>query len=175
MRRADAGRRRRASRSGERAEAIAADYLARQGLVIVARNFRTRHGEIDLVARDGDTLVFVEVRLRSRGDYGGAAASVTAGQARTRWIAASLIYLAKLGREPPCRFDAVLLDGLDPARIAGSATSWRVTGDAARLLEFRAMIDYEKRIREHFSESARLKLDAAEALAPAHRARARPC
>ena len=102
--------------SGARAEAIAADYLAGRGLVIVARNFRTRHGEIDLVARDGETLVFVEVRLRSRHDFGGASASVTADK-QQRLIAASLAYLARLGREPPCRFDAVLLDRLDPARV----------------------------------------------------------
>jgi putative endonuclease len=101
---------------GQRAEAIAAEFLERHGLTIVARNFRTRHGEIDLVARDKDTLVFVEVRMRSRADYGGAAASVTAAK-RERWIAASLAYLAQLGREPPCRFDAVLLDGLDASRV----------------------------------------------------------
>ena len=106
----------RAEPPGARAEAIAADYLARQGLTIVARNFRTRHGEIDVIAREGDTLVFVEVRLRTRRDFGGAAASVTpAKQQRLR--KASLAYLAGLGREPPCRFEAVLLDGLDPARI----------------------------------------------------------
>jgi len=101
---------------GGRAEAIAVDYLARQGLVIVARNFRTRQGEIDIIAREGDTLVFVEVRMRSRADYGGAAGSVTSAK-RERWIAASLAYLAQLGREPPCRFDVVLLDGLDASRV----------------------------------------------------------
>ena len=102
---------------GMRAEAIAADYLASRGLVIVERNFRTRLGELDLIARDGDTLVFVEVRLRTRADYGGAAASVTPAK-RERMIAASLAYLSKLGREPPCRFDAILLYRLDPAGIA---------------------------------------------------------
>jgi len=111
MRRAEAR-----PRSGERAEAIAAQYLVAHGLVIVARNYRTRQGEIDLVARDGDTLVFVEVRMRTRTDFGGAAASVTAAK-RERWIAAALGYLGELGREPPCRFDAVLLDALDPARV----------------------------------------------------------
>jgi putative endonuclease len=99
-----------------RAEAIAADHLASRGLVIVERNFRTRHGEIDLIARDGDTLVFVEVRLRSRADFGGAAASVTPAK-RERMIAASLAYLGKLGREPPCRFDVILLDRLDASHI----------------------------------------------------------
>lgn len=102
---------------GARAEALATDYLARQGLVVVARNFRTRRGEIDVIARDRDTLVFVEVRLRSRAAYGGAAASITPAK-RARLIKAARAYLATLEREPPCRFDAILLDGLDPARIA---------------------------------------------------------
>jgi putative endonuclease len=101
---------------GARAEQLAADHLSRQGLVIVERNFRTRHGEIDLVARDGASLVFVEVRMRSRGDFGGAAGSVTAAK-RARWIAAAQGYLAKIGREPACRFDVVLLDALDASRV----------------------------------------------------------
>jgi len=114
MGRADAGPQ---GSRGARAEALAAEFLAARGLVIVNRNFRTRHGEIDLIARDGDTLVFVEVRLRSSARYGGAGASVTAGK-RERLIAASLAYLAQIGHEPPCRFDAILLDGLDPSRVA---------------------------------------------------------
>jgi putative endonuclease len=103
-------------RAGNEAEALAAEFLARRGLTIVARNWRRRCGELDLVARDGDTLVFVEVRLRRRTDYGGAAASITAAK-RARLIAAAGHYLARLPRTPPCRFDAVLLDALDPARI----------------------------------------------------------
>ncbi len=101
---------------GAQAEALAAQYLEAHGLVILARNFRTRRGEIDLVARDGDTLVFVEVRYRSRSDFGGAAASVTVRK-QQRIVAASLAYLARLRREPPCRFDAILLDRLEPGRI----------------------------------------------------------
>ena len=53
-----------AGASGAAAEALAAEFLTQRGLTIVARNFRTRFGEIDLVARDHGTLVFVEVRLR---------------------------------------------------------------------------------------------------------------
>ena len=102
--------------AGAAAEALAARFLAQRGLAIVERNWRRRCGEIDLVARDGDTLVFVEVRLRRSGDFGGAAASITAAQAGALVAAASL-YLARLPRTPPCRFDAILLDALDPARI----------------------------------------------------------
>jgi putative endonuclease len=103
--------------AGERAERLAAEFLMARGLAIVARNFRTRRGEIDLIARDGETLVFVEVRLRRNANYGGAAASITQAKGR-RLIAAANVYLARLGHEPPCRFDAVLLDGLDAAHIA---------------------------------------------------------
>jgi len=102
--------------SGRRAEALAASHLERHGLAIVARNFRRRFGELDLIARDGDTLVFVEVRLRRRDDYGGAAASITAAK-RARLTKAAELYLASLRTVPPCRFDAILFSALDPRRI----------------------------------------------------------
>ena len=87
-----------------------------RGLTPVARNYRTRHGEIDLIMREHATLVFVEVRLRTHTAFGGAAASITPAK-RHRLIAAASAYLATLAREPPCRFDAMLLDGLDLTRI----------------------------------------------------------
>lgn len=94
---------------GSEAEAQAADYLMRHGLIILARNYRCRGGEIDLVCRDGATLVFVEVRLRTNRGYGGAAESITAAKQR-RVVLAARHYLA--GKpQPVCRFDAVLLDG----------------------------------------------------------------
>ena len=95
---------------------MAADFLVRNGLAVVERNWRRRCGELDLVARDGDVLVFVEVRLRRRADFGGAAASITAAK-RSRMIAAASLYLAGLPRTPACRFDAILMDALDSARI----------------------------------------------------------
>jgi putative endonuclease len=54
--------------------------------------------------------------MRSHSEFGGAAGSVTAAK-RSRWITAAQGYLAKIGREPACRFDVVLLDGLDASRI----------------------------------------------------------
>jgi putative endonuclease len=84
--------------------------------VIVAHNWRRRCGELDLVAREGDVLVFVEVRFRQRDDFGGAAASITATK-RARMVAAASLYLAGLPRTPPCRFDAIVMDALDPSRI----------------------------------------------------------
>jgi putative endonuclease len=103
-------------RSGVDAEALAARFLESRGLAVVARNFRVRCGEIDLVARDGDTLVFVEVRLRRSASFGGAAESITAAK-RARLVAAAQVYLLRERGDPPCRFDAILLDRLDPARV----------------------------------------------------------
>jgi putative endonuclease len=102
--------------SGAAAEALAARFLAARGLTIVERNYRCRGGEIDLIARERDTLVFVEVRLRSGDAFGGARASITAAKRRRLERAASH-YLAQVGREPPCRFDAILLDALNSERI----------------------------------------------------------
>ena len=101
---------------GQQAEDLAAAFLQRQGLIIVERNFRVRGGEIDLVARHGSTLVFVEVRLRSRADFGGAAASITA-QKQASLIRAAEHYLLRFSTLPPCRFDALLLEELDGRRI----------------------------------------------------------
>jgi putative endonuclease len=104
------------AQSGVDAEALAARFLEARGLTVLARNFRARRGEIDLVARDGDTLVFVEVRLRRSTAFGGAVESITA-QKRARLVAAAQTYLVGLRGDPPCRFDAILLDRLDPARV----------------------------------------------------------
>lgn len=95
---------------GRDAEARAERYLISRGLSIVTRNYRCRYGEIDLIAREGATLVFVEVRARRSGAFGGAAASITAAK-RNKLRRTALHYLATLGRSPPCRFDAVLLSG----------------------------------------------------------------
>ncbi|MBZ0144456.1 MAG: YraN family protein [Rhodocyclaceae bacterium] len=97
------------NRAGSAAEEQAAEHLVRHGLKILARNYRCRGGEIDLVCRDGATLVFVEVRLRTNSSYGGAAASITPAKQRRIALAANH-YLA--GKPlPACRFDAVLFDG----------------------------------------------------------------
>jgi len=103
------------SRDGAAAEDLACAYLERQGLAILARNYRCRGGEIDLVARDGATLVFVEVRLRRSAAFGGAGASVDARK-RARILAAARHYLGARDA-PACRCDVLALDALDPARI----------------------------------------------------------
>jgi len=111
---APTGRRTAAQETGQSAEEKAARFLEDQGLAIVDRNYRTRFGEIDLIARDGGTLVFVEVRSRARRDFGDAADSVTETK-RRRIESAARLYLSNFGREPPCRFDVITLDGGAPA------------------------------------------------------------
>lgn len=95
--------------TGAAGEDAAARYLTRHGLRVVERNFRVRGGEIDLICRDGTTVVFVEVRARRRSDYGGAAASITAAK-QAKVVMAARHWLVRHG-EFPCRFDCVLLDG----------------------------------------------------------------
>jgi putative endonuclease len=97
---------------GEDAENLAAAFLQRAGLTLVERNYRCRFGEIDVIARDGATLVFVEVRLRSSERFGGAAASITAAK-RKKLLRAARHYLAGIARAPACRFDALLISGPD--------------------------------------------------------------
>jgi len=97
---------------GRRGEALAAAYLAARGLRIVERNCRSRLGEIDLIARDGPTLVFVEVKARegTTGDPPQAAVGARK-QARLGRVAQGYLHRWRLG-EPACRFDvvAVILD-----------------------------------------------------------------
>jgi len=91
------------------------DYLKQQGLKLIAANYHSRFGEIDLVLREGETIVFVEVRLRTNPLFGGAAESIQRAK-RERLLAAARLYLS---REPecPCRFDVVLLKRLAPPEI----------------------------------------------------------
>ncbi len=99
-------------RAGREAEESACRELQRRGLRLLQRNYRVRGGEIDIVARDGGTLVFVEVRRRGHAGWGGAAASVDARK-RMRIVRAARHYLARAGDEAaaaPCRFDVVAYD-----------------------------------------------------------------
>jgi putative endonuclease len=95
---------------GADAENRAAAFLQQQGLRLVARNYRCRFGEIDLIAREGATLVFVEVRMRSSARFGGAAASITAAK-RRKLLRTARHFLSGASRVPVCRFDALLLNG----------------------------------------------------------------
>jgi putative endonuclease len=110
------GRRTPAQTAGGAAEDEAARLLERHGLAILSRNYRTRLGEIDLVAREGDVLVFVEVRLRQNDAFGDAAESITDAKRRRVELAAQQ-YLGQLGTEPACRFDVVTLGNGPPSWI----------------------------------------------------------
>jgi putative endonuclease len=103
--------------AGMLAEDLALAHLKQHGLELLERNFRCRMGEIDLIMRDGETLVFVEVRLRSRSAFASAAESIDARKQR-RIVMAARYYLS--GRpERPCRFDCVVLD-----RASADAVEW---------------------------------------------------
>lgn len=108
-----------AQSAGSDGEDRAERLLGRNGLAIVERNYRTRLGEIDLVAREGETLVFVEVRLRGAGHFGGALESITPRK-RRRIVAAARQYLMRYAKVPPCRFDVVTLDAGEMRWIRGA-------------------------------------------------------
>lgn len=98
--------------TGARFEDLALAHLEAAGLRLVARNFHTRFGELDLVLRDGPTLVFAEVRYRRDARFGGSAASVGPGK-RMRLTRAAQGFLQAHPRfaSLPCRFDVVAFDG----------------------------------------------------------------
>ncbi len=97
---------------GAEKEILARTYLERQGLRPVARNYRCRLGEIDLVMRDADTLVFVEVRFRASTRFGSPAETVDRRKQR-RLAATAEIYLQQHPNALPCRFDVVAISGND--------------------------------------------------------------
>jgi putative endonuclease len=95
---------------GKAAEDAAVAFLESQGLLVLLRNFRRRAGELDIVARDNDTLIIVEVRTRSSNAYGSAAASVDfRKQAKLRRAAALLLQQRKDLAGLPVRFDVVAM------------------------------------------------------------------
>ncbi|MBY6018528.1 YraN family protein [Halomonas denitrificans] len=96
---------------GQQAEDAAEHYLQQQGLTPVARNVQCRFGELDLVMRQGNTLVFIEVKYRRNSAFGGAAAAVTATKQRKLRLTADW-YLQQQGlSQYPCRFDVVAIEG----------------------------------------------------------------
>ena len=106
-------------RLGEAGEAAAERWLRGAGLVIVARGFRVRCGEIDLIARDGPVVVFVEVKTRTQGAYGRPSEAVTAVK-RKRIARVASVFLARSGwGENACRFDVV--------EVVPDGSGWRVT------------------------------------------------
>jgi len=104
---------------GREGEKLARKFLSNKGLKIIGHNYRTRWGELDIVARAGNTLVFVEVKTRSGERFGGPLAAVTQQkQQRIRRMAKT--YLAEKGlQDIPARFDVIgiVMRGEDVPRI----------------------------------------------------------
>ena len=102
------------SARGAEGERVAAEFLEARGYRILARNYRTRWGEVDLIAEDGRTLVFVEVKVRLDDRFGGPGAAITpAKQIRIVRLAQRYLAARRLG-DRSCRFDVVLIRGDDP-------------------------------------------------------------
>jgi putative endonuclease len=111
--------------SGADAEQLAQNYLQQQGLQLVAKNFRTPRGEIDLIMRDNAYLVFVEVRFRQRSDFGSAEESITQQKCQ-RLTAAALAYMQsqKLTDKLNARFDAVAISPTLEKSATGFSINW---------------------------------------------------
>jgi putative endonuclease len=103
-------------------EDLALAHVQAAGLVLVERNFLCRHGEIDLVMREGEVVVFVEVRYRRGGGFGDGIDSVGAGK-RARLVRAASAWLAAHPRmaSHPCRFDVLAIGG----DAGAPAEDWR--------------------------------------------------
>lgn len=104
---------------GSAAEDAAEAYLREQGYRIVERNVAGRLGEIDLVALDGETLVFVEVKARASAEFGRAVEAV-GPRKQARLVRAASMFLAQNRSQRACRFDVL---GLDRAADG----SWQIT------------------------------------------------
>jgi putative endonuclease len=110
---------------GQVVETAAAEHLQQQGLLLIERNFTSRGGEIDLVMRDGETLVFVEVRFRKSDRFGTPVESITASKQRKLVQTAQLYLLAHpVWRNQPCRFDIVAARPADSGGDNGLQFEW---------------------------------------------------
>lgn len=104
---------------GQEAEAAAESFLRQRGLKFLQRNFHCRMGEIDLIMRDADCLVFTEVRFRRPGQHGSGAESITYAK-RRKLITCALWYLRskRISSHQACRFDVISV-----GQIAGTPNS----------------------------------------------------
>lgn len=107
-----------ARKVGADAETLAVTYLEKKGLTLLTRNYHCRRGEIDLIMRDGNFLVFLEVRYRKNNHYGSAAESVTR-QKQHRLLTTASYYLQneKCNADTACRFDVISISGQQNLQI----------------------------------------------------------
>ncbi len=97
-------------------EGVVDKFLSQRGYKILERNYHGGQGEIDLIARDGETLVFVEVKMRNGSEFGTGLEAIDSRK-KTRMVATALDYLSHLEREEDCRFDVVAVDKKDSGTI----------------------------------------------------------
>ncbi|NWF72202.1 MAG: YraN family protein [Nitrospirae bacterium] len=119
---------------GQEGESAAEQYLRHKGYRIVARNLRSSVGELDLVAEDGQVLVFVEVKTRRTGAFGGAIHAVHQRK-QEKLIQLAALYLARHHiKDRLCRFDVVLLQGTDAAvpQVEHIQNAFEISGDDLR-------------------------------------------
>lgn len=119
---------------GQEGESAAEQYLRHKGYRIVARNLRSSVGELDLVAEDDQVLVFIEVKTRRTGAFGGAIHAVHQRK-QEKMIRLAALYLARHHiKDKLCRFDVVLLQGTDVAvpQIEHIQNAFEVSGDDLR-------------------------------------------
>lgn len=103
---------------GAEHESQACEYLESLGLEIIERNYRVKVGEIDIIAKDDDTLVFIEVKYRTKKTQGGASYAISAKKMQTiKKVANWYIASHKLSQNAFYRFDAVLIDGEEVSYI----------------------------------------------------------
>lgn len=112
--------------AGDAAEQQALDFLLAQGLTLIARNVQCKVGELDIIMQDGQSLVFVEVKLRSSSHFGGALSSVTFAKTTRLKRAAQWYLMSQFGQRswPPCRFDVVAWDGTSDGKSDGPSVTW---------------------------------------------------
>jgi len=94
---------------GQKGEGLAVGFLKKKGYKIITQNYKTHIGEIDIIALDGETLVFVEVKTRESTEYGQPFEAVNIRK-RKKIKDVALLYLKRLKDIPPCRFDVVSIN-----------------------------------------------------------------
>ena len=98
---------------GKRSEIIAADYLKKQGYKILEMNYKNQIGEIDIIANDGDYIVFIEVKARASEKFGHPLEAIDARKQQKIHAIASLYLMKNRKYGSACRFDAISILGYD--------------------------------------------------------------